>query len=47
MIGIESSNITVVVQDEDFTTDDAVAIYTVMLQEVNASPESVRIIPLS
>ena len=47
MIGIESSNITVVVQDEDFTTDDAVAIYTVMLQEVNASPENVRIIPLS
>jgi hypothetical protein len=47
MIGLESSNITVVVQDEDFTTDDAVAIYTVMLQEVNASPESVRIIPLS
>ena len=47
MIGLESSNITVVVQDENFTTDDAVAIYTVMLQEVNASPESVRIIPLS
>lgn len=47
MIGLESENITVVVEDEDFTTDDAVAIYTVMLEEVNASPESVRIIPLA
>lgn len=47
MIGVESENITVVVEDADFNTDDAVAIYTVMLEEVNASPENVRIIPLA
>ncbi len=47
MIGLESNNITIVVEDDSFSTDDAVAIYTVMLEEVNASPESVRIIPLS
>ncbi len=47
MIGLESENITVVVEDDDFSTDDAVAIYTVMLEEVSASPESVRIIPLA
>ena len=47
MIGLDSNNITIVVEDEDFNTDDAVAIYTIMLEEVNASPENVRIIPLS
>ena len=47
MIGLESENITIVVEDSDFTTDDAVAIYTVMLEEVKASPESVRIIPIA
>lgn len=47
MIGLDSENITVVVDDDDFDTDDAVAIYTVMLEEVSASPENVRIIPIS
>lgn len=47
MIGLDSENITVVVDDTDFDTDDAVAIYTVMLEEVSASPENVRIIPIS
>ena len=47
MIGMESENITVVVEDDNFTTDDAISIYTVLLEEVNASPEEVRIIPLS
>lgn len=47
MIGLDSENITVVVDDSDFDTDDAVAIYTVMLEEINASPENVRIIPIS
>ena len=41
MIGIDSNNITVVVEDENFNTDDAVAIYTIMLDEVGASPEDV------
>lgn len=47
MIGTDSENVTVVVEDDDFTTDDAVSIYTVLLEEVKASPENVRIIPLS
>lgn len=47
MMGIDSETVTVVVEDDDFSTDDAVSIYTVLLQEVNASPENVRIIPIS
>ena len=47
MLGIDSDSVTVVVGDDDFTTDDAVCIYTVLLEEVNASPENVRIIPIS
>ena len=47
MIGLDSDNVTVVVDDADFKTDDAVAIYTVVLDEIAASPENVRIIPIS
>lgn len=47
MIGTDSENITVVVEDKDFTSDDAVSIYTVLADEVKASPENVRIFPLS
>ena len=47
MMGIDSETVTVVVEDDDFTTDDAVSIYTVLLEEINASPENVRIIPIS
>lgn len=47
MMGIDSDTVTVVVEDDNFTADDAVSIYTVLLDEVNASPENVRIIPIS
>jgi len=47
MIGIDSDNVTVVVEDKNFTTDDAVSIYTVLADEIGATPENVRIIPLS
>lgn len=47
MIGTDSENITVVVEDKDFTSDDAVSIYTVLADEVKASPENVRIFPLA
>ena len=47
MIGTDSENITIVVEDKDFTSDDAVSIYTVLADEVKASPENVRIFPLS
>ena len=47
MIGTDSDNVTVVVEDKNFTTDDAVSIYTVLADEIGATPENVRIIPLS
>lgn len=47
MIGLDSDNVTVVVEDDDFTTDDAVAIYTLLVEEIKASPEIVRILPIS
>ena len=47
MIGTDSDNVTVVVEDKNFTTDDAVSIYTILADEINATPENVRIIPLS
>ena len=47
MIGLDSDNVTVVVEDDDFTTDDAVAIYTLLVEEIKASPENVRILPIS
>ena len=47
MLGIDSDTVTIVVEDDNFTTEDAVSIYTVLLDEINASPENVRIIPIS
>lgn len=47
MIGTDSDNVTVVVEDKNFTTDDAVCIYTVLAEEIKTSPENVRIFPLS
>lgn len=47
MIGQESENVTVVVEDANFDTDDAVAIYTVLSEEIKVTPENVRIIPIS
>lgn len=47
MMGVDSDNVTVVVEDDNFDTDDAVSIYTVLLEEVQASPENVKIVPLS
>jgi hypothetical protein len=47
MLGIDSETVTVVVEDNNFTTEDAVSIYTVLLDEINTSPENVRIIPIS
>lgn len=47
VIGLESNNINVIAKSADFNTDDAVAIYSIIADETNASPENVKIIPIS
>ncbi len=46
-IGTTSGNINVIVKDVDFTQDDAIAIYTILKDEASATPENVKIIPVS
>jgi len=46
-IGLSSGNVNVIVKDEDFMQEDAVAIYTILSDEVSATPENVKIIPVS
>ncbi|MBP5308161.1 MAG: SpoIIIAH-like family protein [Clostridia bacterium] len=46
-IGLTSGNINVIVKDADFAQEDAVAIYTILQDEASATPENVKIIPVS
>ena len=46
-IGLTSENINVIVKDDDFTQDDAVIIYTILVQEADAAPDKVNIIPVN
>lgn len=46
-IGLTSGNINVIVKDAEFIQDDAVAIYTILQDEASATPENVKIIPVS
>ena len=46
-IGLTSGNINVIVKDADFVQDDAVSIYTILQEEASATPENVKIIPVS
>ncbi|MBO7377876.1 MAG: SpoIIIAH-like family protein [Clostridia bacterium] len=46
-IGLTSGNINVIVKDNDFQQADAVAIYTILQDEAAATPENVKIIPVS
>ncbi len=46
-IGLTSSNVNVMVKDSDFTQDDAVIIYTILAEEIDADPSSVTIVPIS
>ena len=46
-IGTTTDNISVIVQDADLTQDDAIKIYSIVLDNVNVSPENVNIIPIS
>lgn len=47
VIGLESENINVIAKSPEITTDDAIKIYSVIAEETNASPENVKIIPIS
>ncbi len=42
-IGLSSDNVSVIVKDSEFTQDDAIIIYTVCQNELNAAPEDVYI----
>lgn len=46
-IGVTSNNINVIVKDASFDQDDAVIIYTILAEEADATPENVKIIPIS
>lgn len=47
VIGLESENINVIAKSQELTTDDAILIYSIVSEEANASPENVKIIPIS
>ena len=47
VIGLESDNVNVITKSGNLTSDDAVAIYTIIAEEVSVSPENVKIIPIS
>ncbi len=47
VIGLDSENVNVIAKDAELTTDDAVKIYTIIQEENIASPENVKIIPIS
>lgn len=47
VIGLDSQNVNVIAKTQELTTDDAVKIYTVVQEECVASPENVKIIPIS
>ena len=46
-IGLTSGNINVIVKDTEFIQDDAIAIYTLLQDEADETPENVKIIPVS
>lgn len=46
-IGMSSDNVSVIVKDADFDQDDAVMIYTICANEVNATPDNVYIQAIS
>ncbi|MBR1867681.1 MAG: SpoIIIAH-like family protein [Clostridia bacterium] len=46
-IGMTSDNVSVIVRDSDFSQEDAVLIYSICANEVNATPENVYIQSIS
>ena len=47
VMSLDSDNINVIAKSKDLTTDDAITIYTILKEEVSASTENVKIIPIS
>lgn len=47
VIGLESDNVNAIVKSEELSTEDAIAIYTIISEEISVSPENVKIIPIS
>ncbi len=47
VIGLESDNVNVIAKSPELTTDDAILIYSIVSEEINISPENVKIIPIS
>ena len=47
VIGLDSGNVNVIAKSENLTTDDAIKIYSIIQEETVASPENVKIIPIS
>lgn len=47
VVGLESDSVNVIIKSTDLTTDDAIMIYTIIEEEMVASPENVKIIPIS
>ena len=46
-IGMTSDNVSIIVKDADFSQDDAVIIYTLCSDEINATPDNVYIQAIS
>ena len=47
VMGLESYSVNVIAKSSELTTDDAILIYTIISEEINVSPENVKIIPIS
>ena len=47
VIGLDSNNVNVIAKTEELSTDDAIAIYTIIQEEHVVSAENVKIIPIS
>lgn len=47
VIGLDSQNVNVIAKCQELTADDSIAIYTIINDEMIASPENVKIIPIS
>ena len=47
VIGLDSDNVNVIAKSAELSTDDAIMIYSIVSEEINVSPENVKIIPIS
>ena len=47
VIGLDSDNVNVITKSDNLTTDDAITIYTIIQEEGIATPDNVKIIPIS